>query len=257
MGRFDSSLTRVQPVFRELLGHDATGTSWLPKLLDLAGGQSPLARRLAQNTGHLLQQPIDDYFENRIAPPLDFLQWLINNPDKITAPKKFNCGPLAKAKREDLLGRNGIVAQEAARTEALVELSKLAAARNSRFKWWAFEGFTAVDCLLETDELVMFIEGKRTDVLSPATLWYAQRNQLARNLEAARQMAAGRKEYAVLLVTESPMPRITLRDLEPGWPHLSTQERGDMFKHFLGDVQWRSVCDAVGLNFTALPDTKP
>lgn len=61
----------------------------------------------------------------------------------------------------------------------------------SRSGWWRFEGSSHIDCVLETDRLVVTVEGKRTETLSPATHWYPSRSQLGRNLEAARQLAKG------------------------------------------------------------------
>jgi hypothetical protein len=46
-----------------------------------------------------------------------------------------------------------------------------------------------IDCVLMTPELVVAIEGKRTEPLSAATDWYPKRSQLVRNLEAGKQLA--------------------------------------------------------------------
>ena len=70
----------------------------------------------------------------------------------------------------------------------------------------AFEGFTEVDCCIVTDRLVLLIERKRTEGLSESTAWYRGRNQLHRNLEAARELAGGR-EYAVIVIGEEPILR--------------------------------------------------
>jgi hypothetical protein len=87
--------------------------------------------------------------------------------------------------------------REAVRSEALTLLQKQGASRSNK-KWWAFEGFTEVDCWLETEHLALLIEGKRRESLSNATAWYPARNQLVRNLEVASDYA-GAKEAFVLL----------------------------------------------------------
>jgi len=95
-----------------------------------------------------------------------------------------------KERRELLVGSVDEV--EKARSNALAELNRLRAGNSFR-KWWAFEGFSSVDCFLETDEIVLLIEGKRNDILSPTTKWYPERNQLARNLEVAEYQANGKQ----------------------------------------------------------------
>ena len=88
-----------------------------------------------------------------------------------------------------------------AQAEGLNELSKRLGSRG-RHKWWAFEGFTHIDCCLVTDECVLFVEGKRTEGVSPSTRWFEQRSQLWRNVEAAKEFA-GAKEFAMILAVEN------------------------------------------------------
>jgi hypothetical protein len=121
--------------------------------------------------------------------------------------------------------------------ERLAELA-LKGGTGSKRKWWAFEGFTEVDCVLETDRLLLFIEGKRTEALASSTDWYPERSQLVRNLEAVREVAKGRTA-AVLLVTQEPvadeitadsLPRACLISTRPSgkrwWPATSVKRRG-------------------------------
>jgi len=56
-----------------------------------------------------------------------------------------------------------------------------------------------IDCVLMTDRLVVTVEGKRTEPLSAATDWYPQRSQFVRNLEAAKQLASGRRWVSALI----------------------------------------------------------
>src|SRR5438132_5690632 len=87
-----------------------------------------------------------------------------------------------------------------AQREALTQLERLGP-RRSRHEWWAFEGFSFIDCCLITPTCVLFIEGKRTDTVSPSTQWFLQRSQLWRNVEAAEQFA-GPKQFGVILAVE-------------------------------------------------------
>ena len=114
------------------------------------------------------------------------------------------------------------------------------------------QGFTEVDCCLETDRLVLLIEGTRTESLADSTAWYLGRNQVHRNLEAARALARGR-EYAVIVIGEERIADRDLGDPSVGLPHLTTSERRDLMAHFLGCLTWRQVCDKTGLDYGSLP----
>ena len=41
-------------------------------------------------------------------------------------------------------------------------------AQRGRNKWWAFEGFSRIDCCLITRQCVLFVGGKRTESVSPS-----------------------------------------------------------------------------------------
>ena len=102
-----------------------------------------------------------------------------------------------------------------------------------------FRGFTSVDCYLETESLVFLIEGKRTESVSAATIWYPRRNQLLRNLEVAMAAAGGKKDYAVLLCSERPM-FLTEEDWIKSYPHLNGHEIAELKRH-LGYVLWSDI----------------
>ena len=156
-----------------------------------------------------------------------------------------------QALREALVGFKGDSARSEAQTSALRSLDRNGPEKSSR-QWWAFEGFTEVDCCLETDKIVLLIEGKRTETLSESTAWYSGRNQLHRNLEAARDLAAGR-EFSVLVIGEEEIPEVALGKPETGLPHLNAAERAELMTHFFGCLTWRQVCDAAGVDYESLP----
>jgi len=138
------------------------------------------------------------------------------------------------------------------RRNALAELDRFGA-KNSFRKWWAFEGFSSADCFLETDDMVLLIEGKRNDNLAPATRWYPKCNQLARNLEVAECHANG-KQFGVLLINEDVF-EVSQREIEKGWPYLDLKHRDDLWTHYLGSLTWPVVCSAAGLPQSVLePD---
>ena len=71
MGKFDSSLTRVQPVFNALYEKDPIGKSWVSALLQLG---SCSKQATIPDTIPLRQPPV---FELSADPPKSFLKWLI------------------------------------------------------------------------------------------------------------------------------------------------------------------------------------
>jgi hypothetical protein len=257
MGEYDSSLTRVQPVFEILLNQDPSGKSWLPILLDLSKKTSGHSKAFLGSVGNILPKD-EGYFEIPVPPPEHFLTWLVNNPDKMKWPlrrgKRKEFGPGTQSWREKLFGLHGKESQIKAIQEALHNI-KTKGAINSRRKWWAFEGFTTVDCCLETNELLLFIEGKRKDVLSPSTEWFAGRNQLSRNLEACKELADG-KNYGVMLLCENQINMaILLENIKVGCPHLSKDEKSQLVSHFLGFVLWKDLCLATNIEYSKLPDS--
>jgi len=126
--------------------------------------------------------------------------------------------------------------------------------QGSKRKWWAFEGFTEVDCLLETEDFLLGIEGKRTEQVSSATEWYSKRNQIIRNLEVLKEKA-GSKDYALLLMCEDGYDPISDHDFSIGLPHYTSEQIVEIKKHYLGAVSWQQACDAVGMDPDRLPDT--
>lgn len=143
---------------------------------------------------------------------------------------------------------------DAARVEALGEIDR-ETAKNSARKWWALEGFTSVDCLLATDKLLLFIEGKRTDVLSRSTDWFPERNQLVRNLEAAGELAENRFA-GVLVVTEDQAKEPLAFDMKLSAPHIvDPAMREQVSKRYLGQTTWSAVCASVDIPCDSLPRT--
>jgi hypothetical protein len=152
------------------------------------------------------------------------------------------------------VGKHGVDFQTRVQAQAQNLIEKEGAAK-SRMKWWAFEGFTSVDCWLETNNYILLIEGKRKERLSRSTDWYPLRNQLIRNLEAASEFAHT-KNYGLLLVVESKagIPSIS-EMLIDSLPHLNSDDRSSLATHYLGAITWREVCTATDLDFSKLPDT--
>lgn len=258
MGRYNSSATRVQPVFRRLLERDPTGATWIGNLLRSASFAHRLTGAVRKSPG-LLVTDGKPRFEYPASPSEHFLRWLIEHPERMTWPvkdgKELRYGDDTQRRRERLLGRHGPAEARAARHEALEQLDRLGAARSAR-RWWAFEGVTKVDFCVQTDRLVLFLEGKRTDTLSLSNDWFASRNQLVRNMEAVGAVAAGRA-CGVMLAVEHPVPELDERTLEDSTPHLTPEQRRELGCRYLGQARWEDICQACGIDFASLPDEAP
>ena len=267
MGIYNSSLTRVRPFFRELLKHDPTGAEWLPSLLALPHDLNEFARiDLLVSPGPL--RPANIEKEKRLPPPGAFLGWLIEHPEKMTWPKGGSAqfGPETQYWREKLMGRRDLSREsfnqhtyirqsdrEEAIKQGLRELSRKGPSGSTR-EWWAFEGYTSVDCFLETDKLRIYIEGKRTDVPSSSTEWYRNRNQLLRNLESARE-DAGAVPFVCIVIAEQRLPVIDNSLVLKSLPHLSDLQRKELMRNFLGSTTWVEACQATGVDYNSLPAT--
>ena len=162
--------------------------------------------------------------------------------------------PIRTVRTRPLFGRHGEPPARAANSEAIAELHRVGSA-GSRRKWWAFEGHTEVDCYLQTDQLLLLVEGKRTAGVTGSTAWLPKRNQLVRNLEVASELAGG-KEYAVGLIVEDDSDLgLATETIDDSVPHRSDAAREDLARHFLGAISWAEVCEALGIEVSSLPHT--
>jgi hypothetical protein len=259
-GRYNSSATRIRPFFEALVATDPTGVDWLPKLLALVGPQKAFSDDIVRDPGQVVKIifETETQREQAVGPPEAFLRWLIQNPERMIWPRGVggDFSPATRRWRLALMGKAEDGDPDSRKREAMSEgLRQLATvgARGSAHRWWAFEGSTKVDCFIETERVRLYVEGKRTEPLSSAINWFPERNQFARNLEAAREHAVG-KNFACLLMSEAPVA-VTNAQIADGLPHFTPIERENLLQHYLGNITWRQACNATGVAFSALPDT--
>ena len=273
-GRYNSSITRVRPFFQYLISKDDTGKSWLPAFLFMFPNFNNNFTNL-QNIGTILPEltkksefrdkilerhgirtiELKRCFEYSLPPTRGFLRWLIKHPDSLHPPKQLSRDKGKQQLRENLLNKNGPKLQEIACQTALQELEKKGPMGSGR-QWWAFEGFTEVDCYLETSELILLIEGKRTENLSRSVSWYPHRNQLIRNLEAAKGQAEEKgKRFAVGVLSEKPEPFPSDQEIANSLPHYTIAERTELITHYLGNILWKDLCKGLDIPLDVLPES--
>lgn len=263
MGKFDSSLTRVQPAFKALYEMDRSGESWLHQFLEMAArkrGSEPI--EIPPTLGSLLVPPC---FELLVDPPRPYLRWLIEHPKDLVWPGEKAWSKWAQETQEK---RRALREEDpAVQAEALYELETCRCL--PRGAWWRFEGITHVDCALLTPSTVIFVEGKRTEMgPSKSVTWYPHRNQVLRVLDCAVAFAQqmGRPRFFVVLVVEKGLVEsdpdrqaavevvTSPRTVQESLPHLSNDERTELLSHYLGTTTWQAIVEAFDLGREVLLD---
>jgi hypothetical protein len=154
-GPYNSSLTRVQPFFEQLVERDPTGETWLPRLL-------AIAPRAHEVLGDAVDQP------GRLLTPL--------------------LGHQRRARLDD---------EPPGREEAEAQARQLVEENDPSVRgWWRFEGVSSTDCLIATERLIITVEGKRTEPLSPSTTGI--RSGRSSCATSRRQQLAWRRRWGTL-----------------------------------------------------------
>lgn len=280
-GARNSSITRVRPIFSHLLTVDPAGCEWVAALWSLAAAKRPRCAVIDKPAifGSLIPEEVVHTrtysdrvlatygvtdlqlaaaFERRIAPPAEFLRWLLLHPGKLVKPSS---GYGASGENEKM--RKGLLDGSKTESERIMQIGiqelETVGAGGSDKKWWAFEGFSEIDCCLVTNSVVLFIEGKRTEPLASSTQWYPARNQLWRNVEVASAFASGRQFGVILAVEQEVQGHIAmgqaLSSLSSSYPHLSPERQAELSQHLLGFVTWQELKSAFDIPSACLPET--
>jgi hypothetical protein len=131
--------------------------------------------------------------------------------------------------------------------------------------WHILEGPTFPDVYLETDDLVVVVEGKRTEAgPTRKTTFMPVRDQLLRHMDAALEFAGRSRRVLGFYAVEGEPPdedavperwraavagTVSPEVVEGSLPHRSTREREEFAAGVLGAVTWQRVCNLFGLPF--------
>lgn len=251
MGAHDSSLTRVQPLFKQLYRRDPSGMGWLGRLLSMgsrvSAGDTDL--QADQETGPLRIPP---QFEVSVASPRDYLKALVGARERLVEAastkdlSKLNS--FTRDKRERLLKGEPATIKAA---QKLIETDRLP----GKGKWWILEGLSRIDCVLLSDRATVFIEGKRMETqLTEHVFWDPRRNQVFRILDCLRSLCGPSTSFYMLLVVEkgseaeqaaSTLDQNGLRAARDSWPHLDQSTGERLLRRYLGFTTWQDI--ALGL----------
>lgn len=259
MGRYDSSLTRVVPVFNTLLSRDRSGASWLGPLLNL--GSRRTLQGLELDPGSLLSEHPACWGTNekRLAPPVSLLRWLVQN---VSAPahERLWGSPDVMEKRRKLAARDTATVAEAL---ALLEQPLRDRA------WYVLEGRSRPDVFLETESLIVVIEGKRTErAATEVTTWMPRRSQMLRHMDAAWEIRGAKRILGLMIVEgDAPNPtepnsywlaeanrQIDADSLRESLPHRSSEVRQQLASGFIGVTTWQAVCQALAIQWPPFQD---
>jgi hypothetical protein len=248
MGIFDSSRTRVAPVFGRLQCLDPSGRLWLQGLLELANTRK--AQRPDAGPSRLR---VAKWWprEARLAAPPGLLRWLLENAEEPRDAAAWGRKPEVKENRRRVVDRDADTLAQALRS--------LEEGRPSPRAWYVLEAPSQPDVYLDSDDIVIVVEGKRTETApTTSTAWMNVRHQMLRHLDAAWEHRAGRRIYGLYIVeavaASSPVEppftwhaavESTISDevLRGSLPHRTPDERSQIASALLGVTTWQAVCD--------------
>lgn len=254
MGEKDSSRTRVAPVFNMLYARDKTGRIWLPRLLCLPTGGHPI--RISPKWDSTIQDVGWGENEKKLDPPISLLSWLIRHP-RIPVDGQLSHNLVKAQKRHDL-----IEGSDARLREALGLLSH----NPEGHDWHIFEGKTQPDVFIQTADILIVIEGKRTErEATKETKWMTGRHQMLRHIDCAWEIKGKRKVVGFFIVegdgTKDGVPTfwldqaqktIGLDAIMSSLPHRGPEEQEGISQCFLGVTTWQRVCGEFGIDWMSI-----
>lgn len=253
--QFDSSVTRVAPVFSAL---EQRTDAWVSALLDLAsngahGGQRSWASENMAPTRVDFADKTRGKRERGLRPPNSLLAWLIENVQNPN-DRTLSTDPEVARRRERLLERDAATMAEALRS--LGQKGRAGA-------WCRFEGPTFPDVVIETPGALVIVEGKRTE-RGPTThtTWIPRRHQMLRHLDAALEIRGRRSVYGLFIVEadpdghgQVPAPWVEAAGatvsgdaLTGSLPHRTKAEQADIAAAFVGITTWQAVVAEFGID---------
>lgn len=250
MGKHNSSLTRVKPLF----DHINSDIEELNCFLGLF------------NTNHRIEPNtlVEILYENGVggkekdlAPSKSLLIWMLENLEELNK-NVVNFGAKDKdsktyKKRELLFSGD---------TNTFEEAKKLIQEKSERLKnaWYIFEGFTHPDIYIETNDSIFIGEAKRTEKdITTNTTWLKQRDQLIRHIDSLLDLDQSKNIYSFYILEnlngcyEKSMKSYLDRDyFKNNLKHRGDTEIDRAFNSFIGYAFWKDIADRFNISFPDL-----
>jgi len=255
-GRYDSSKTRVKPVFDYLYAADPSGESWIGPMLSLPRSGSLQPRPTRTESLNKSRSGWGDS-ERALQPPMALLSWLVRNIATLEGTETAE----TLEKRRDLVSK---------KPERIEEALSLIRSGNRSRKWYLLEGPTWPDVVLETSDVIIVVEGKRTESGPTTTTTHMQvRHQILRHIDAAFEIRGNRSLFGFFVVegaedgsVPSQWAEACARTLEAdvldrSLPHRSDVEKEQISKAFIGATTWQIICKEFDIPTTTLIDEIP
>ena len=256
MGIYNSSVTRVRPVFGELTRRKE---DWVRRLVALPSFGHPNA--LVENSLDLTVHKIwFDPLERALQAPRPLLQWLVQNTEDWSGHALAQSGS-ARDLREGLIRRD---------PEVIAKALSLLDRGPPKEGWVILEGPSHPDVFIETKDALIVIEGKRTEPgPTTSTTWMPIRHQMLRHIDAAWEIRGDKKHLYGFFIVEGDSDEMAV---PPNWvaaakgsiseealnrslPHRSPSERAALAECFLGVTTWQAVCNCFDISWNELPKT--
>jgi hypothetical protein len=249
-GRFNSSKTRVAPVFEALRKKaESSDPQWVRRLLNLVVGRSAGTSPWHDRDMRVLEVHHEPK-EHGLRPPVSLLSWLIRNfkgPDS----KLAGDDETSRERRKLAVGDPDTV------QHALARLREGAMDRG----WHVLEGLTYPDVYLVTHDALVVIEGKRTEAgATTRTSWMASRSQMLRHIDAAWEIRGRRDVYGFFVVEaddgqsvpakwiHAAVSTVSSDSIRSSLPHRSPEEQTEIAACFLGATTWQAIVAAFDLD---------
>ena len=184
------------------------------------------------------------------------LEWLVQN---VSSEAVTNRGSKCETQRKRQALADG---DSETLNEALCRLRQLQVGKPVGKEWFILEGNSSPDAFIETNTLILVVEGKHTEnYLTLDTKWMKHRPQLIRYMDAATDIAQGRSVFGLLLVEGNPDDPLSVPEkwklgleqhiqpdrLAQSLPHRSLRTRQNIASGILGAATWQRVCSEFSL----------
>jgi hypothetical protein len=258
MGKFNSSKTRVKPVFDALFENQERSSEILKKLLLLPHNSISKIDQCGFTPGNIINTHWGQN-EIKLNAPKSLLIWLVENAET-------PLDGMPKASLDTQEKRLGLVNKDKSTIEKAVKLIHQDPLATK--KWFILEGKTQPDVYIETENAIIVIEGKRTETApTTSTQWMEVRHQMIRHIDAVWDFKKNKQVFGFFIVEgqndNSEVPKnwieyseLTINNevLNKSLPHRTQQQRKQISDCFLGVTTWLAICNEFDIQLHLLPD---